>query len=58
MKRTTALLGAAALAAMVAAAPASAANLKAAYFVSPKHPIGVGYQFLADADQKRVQGHA
>ena len=56
MKRTTALLGAAALAAMVAAAPASAANLKAAYFVSPKHPIGVGYQFLADQIKKESKG--
>jgi TRAP-type C4-dicarboxylate transport system substrate-binding protein len=56
MKRTTAFLSAAALAAMVAAAPASAANLKAAYFVSPKHPIGVGYQFLADQIKKESKG--
>jgi TRAP-type transport system periplasmic protein len=56
MKKTRELLGAAVLTAMVAAVPASAANLKAAYFVSPKHPIGVGYQFLADEIKKDSKG--
>lgn len=56
MSRTIKVLSAAVLAAMVAAAPVSAKTLKAAYFVSPKHPIGVGYQFLADELNRETKG--
>ncbi|MGE0699962.1 MAG: C4-dicarboxylate TRAP transporter substrate-binding protein [Hyphomicrobiaceae bacterium] len=48
------VLGAATLCAT--AAPAAAKQLKAAYFVSPKHPIGIGYQFLADEVKRETKG--
>jgi len=56
MNRTRELFSAVVFAAAVAAMPASAANLKAAYFVSPKHPIGLGYQFFADEIKKESKG--
>lgn len=57
MNRKVQFLGTALLASMIVAAPAMAATtLKAAYFVSPKHPIGVGYQFLADELKRETKG--
>ncbi|MDA0662927.1 MAG: C4-dicarboxylate TRAP transporter substrate-binding protein [Proteobacteria bacterium] len=56
MSRRIQLFGAAALAAMVAAVPASAVTLKAAYFVYPKHAVGLGYQYLADEIERETKG--
>jgi len=56
MKCTKGFFSAVVLSALVAAAPASAKTLKAAYFVSPKHPVGVGYQFFADELKKETKG--
>ncbi len=49
-----ALLGGAMLAG--AAGTASAETLKAAHFVSPQHPIGVGFKAFADALKKDSKG--
>jgi TRAP-type C4-dicarboxylate transport system substrate-binding protein len=56
MKNLKHLIGAALMASAVAAAPALAKTLKAAYFVSPKHPIGVGYQYFADEVKRETKG--
>ena len=60
MKRTVKHIVTAASAALAASAiaglPASARELKAAYFVSPKHPIGQAYTFLADEVNKESKG--
>ena len=56
MRRSLQMIGMAALAAMTTAIPASAKQLKAAYFVSPKHPIGQGYTFLAEEVNKESKG--
>lgn len=56
MRRSLQMIGMAALAAMATAVPASAKQLKAAYFVSPKHPIGQGYTFLAEEVNKESKG--
>ena len=55
MKRSMKLLAIAALAAL-AASPASAKTLKAAYFVSPKHPIGLGYARLGEELKRLSKG--
>lgn len=36
--------------------PAAAEALKAAHFLSPKHPVGIGYQVLADEMKKNSKG--
>lgn len=56
MKRTLQRLGLAVVVAIAAASPAAAKQLKAAYFVSPKHPIGQGYTFLAEEVKKQSKG--
>ncbi|MGE3914747.1 MAG: C4-dicarboxylate TRAP transporter substrate-binding protein [Hyphomicrobiaceae bacterium] len=57
MKRTTAVLTAALIGLAGAAGPAAAAkSLKAAFYVPPKHPIGQGYQVLADEVKKETKG--
>ena len=52
-------LGSAALAALIAASlsfTAQAKTLKAAYYVSPKHPVGLAYQTFADAVKQETKG--
>ncbi|MGE3914746.1 MAG: C4-dicarboxylate TRAP transporter substrate-binding protein [Hyphomicrobiaceae bacterium] len=57
MKRMLGALGLALVASATAVAPAAAAKqLKAAYFVSPKHPVGQSYQYFADEVKKETKG--
>ncbi|MGE0766454.1 MAG: C4-dicarboxylate TRAP transporter substrate-binding protein [Hyphomicrobiaceae bacterium] len=56
MKRALTALGIAAATAIAIAAPAEARELRGVYFVSPKHPIGIGYQFLADEMKRETEG--
>ncbi|MEZ5818510.1 MAG: C4-dicarboxylate TRAP transporter substrate-binding protein [Hyphomicrobiaceae bacterium] len=57
MKRTTAFLFTALIGLSGAVGPAAAAkSLKAAFYVPPKHPIGQGYQKLADEVKKETKG--
>ncbi len=56
MRRLLQMIGMAALASFGTAAPALAKQLKAAYFVSPKHPIGQGYTFLGEELKKESKG--
>ena len=50
-------LGLALIAALALSAPASASKqLKGAFFVSPKHPVGQSYQYFADEIKKETNG--
>ncbi len=59
MKQNTTLFAGLLLAAGIAIAPgltASAKTLKAAHYLPPKHPIGIGYQTFADELKKDTGG--
>jgi TRAP-type C4-dicarboxylate transport system substrate-binding protein len=56
MQRLTKTVAAAALMATCLYGVADAKSLKAAYYVSPKHPIGVAYQKLADEVKAETKG--
>lgn len=45
-----------AMAALVVAMPVSAKTLKAAHYLSPKHPVGLGYQLFADTLKAETKG--
>ncbi|MEZ5855980.1 MAG: C4-dicarboxylate TRAP transporter substrate-binding protein [Hyphomicrobiaceae bacterium] len=56
MKRIIGSMAVAVLITLGGAAVAHAKQLKAAFYVPPKHPIGVGYQKLADEVKKQSKG--
>jgi len=57
MKQKLLFLGTAALATLLAVVPASAATqLKGAHFLSPKHPVGVAYDYYASEIKRLTKG--
>ncbi|MEZ5855979.1 MAG: C4-dicarboxylate TRAP transporter substrate-binding protein [Hyphomicrobiaceae bacterium] len=56
MKSTLKALGVLAAAVATFAVPAEARQLKAAYFVSPKHPVGQTYEFFAKEVKNETKG--